>query len=343
MKRAFLMNYGNMMDLTSTQEDFNTPAEDFGNNNYNSYNGQNGMNQMMPENEADVTGGDGDYPYQTLPSYPVPPEDDIGNHPIQTLPSYPVPPDDTGNHPIQTLPSFPVPPDDGFYVPNQRPSYPITGIGPIIIPITPGGVGYAQVRFLHAVAGADPVMILVGPTVISQGLGYENVTPYNRIASGYRTITVISTTNPTTILLRRSLTFTAGSQVTIALVNAASGIQLLEVSDTLCSNKSWNSSCLRFVNLSYGSGGLGVQLRNGTSVFDNIEFMEVTPFKQIARGSYSFVVYQSAQGIQPRSIPGYHGSMSFELQAGVNDMYTVYLVGSVYTSPYLQAVIVANS
>lgn len=258
----------------------------------------------------------------------------------------------SADYPLQTIPSNQPVPD--FSQPSQVPSIPVLPnipsfppgvIGPIVIPIGPGSIGYAQVRFLHAIAGGAPVMISVGPTVFNSKLAYQNITSYGRVASGYRTITVVSADNPSNVLLRKSVTFTAGSQVTIALVNAASGIQLLVVSDELCSNKSWNSSCIRFVNLSYGSGSLSVQLDTGMSVFEDIDFMEISPFKQIGTGTYYFNVYQSSPGIQPRNISedmGGAGFTSFELQVGSNEMYTVYLVGSTFTAPPLQAVIVTN-
>ncbi len=252
----------------------------------------------------------------------------------QTIPSHQPVPDFSQPSQVPSMPTLP-----------NMPSFPSGVIGPIIIPIGPGSIGYAQVRFLHAVAGAGPVMISIGPTVFNQKLAYQNITSYGRIASGYRTITVASADNPSNILLRKSVTFTAGSQMTIALVNAANGIQLLMVSDELCSNKSWNSSCIRFVNLSYGSGSLSVQLDTGMSVFEDIDFMEITPFKQIGVGNYYFNVYQSSPGMQPRSISGdmgIAGFTSFELQVGSNEMYTIYLVGSTFTTPSLQPVIVTN-
>ena len=77
----------------------------------------------------------------------------------------------------------------------------------------------------------------------------------------------------------------------------------------------------------------------------DIDFMEITPFKQIGVGNYYFNVYQSSPGMQPRSISGdmgIAGFTSFELQVGSNEMYTIYLVGSTFTTPSLQPVIVTN-
>lgn len=275
-----------------------------------------GLNNFNEYIEYDEEGRRIDYPLQTIPS----------NQPV---------PDFSQPSQIPSMPVFP-----------NLPSFPSGVIGPIIIPIGPGSVGYAQVRFLHAVAGAGPLMISVGPMVFHSRLAYQNITSYGRIASGYRTVTVVSADNPSNVLLRKSVTFTAGSQITVALVNAASGIQLLVVSDELCSNKSWNSSCIRFVNLSYGSGSLSVQLDTGMSVFEDIDFMEISPFKQIGVGNYYFNVYQSSPGMQPRNLSGdmeIAGFTSFELQVGANEMYTIYLVGSTFTSPPLQAVIVTNT
>lgn len=299
---------------------------------YNKCNCSNVNASQMEENAGIIEASDN---YEEYSEYEN--EGRSADYPLQTIPSHQPVPDFSQPSQVPSMSMLPNMP--------STPTFPSGIIGPIVIPIGPGSIGYAQVRFLHAVAGAGPVMISVGPTVFNSKLAYQNITAYGRIASGYRTITVVSADNPSNVLLRKSVTFTAGSQITIALVNAASGIQLLVVSDELCSNKSWNSSCVRFVNLSYGSGSLSVQLDTGMSVFEDIDFMEITPFKQIGVGNYYFNVYQSSPGIQPRNISGdmgIAGFTSFELQVGSNEMYTVYLVGSTFTTPSLQAVIVTN-
>ena len=87
----------------------------------------------------------------------------------QTIPSHQPVPD--FSQPSQ-VPSIPVLPN----IPSTTPTFPSGIIGPIVIPIGPGSIGYAQVRFLHAVAGAGPVMISVGPTVFNSKLAYQNIT-----------------------------------------------------------------------------------------------------------------------------------------------------------------------
>ncbi|MEG1991932.1 MAG: DUF4397 domain-containing protein [Acetivibrio sp.] len=260
------------------------------------------------------------------------------DYPLQTLPSdFPVPDFDQPNRPV--FPSVPNFPSIPIY-PN-KPNYPGGGIGSVIIPIFPGSVSYAQVRFLHAAAGYPPVTISIGPKMITSKIAYENLTSYNKISSGYRTVTIAEASNPRNVVYRKSISFLAGSQVTFAITNSVSGLQLVEVSDQLCSNKSWSSGCLRVVNLSYGSGSFDITLENGETIFSDIAFTEISPFKQANRGSYRISVYQSTPGIQPRS--GYGPLITFPLEVMGNEMYTVYLVGSTYARPELSPVIVTNA
>lgn len=258
-----------------------------------------------------------------------------GDYPLETLPSdFPVPDFSMPHYPV--TPNLPVPPNEPV-----SPNLPGGGIGSVIIPIYPGSVNYTQVRFLNAAAGYPPLMISIGQRLISSKLAYENITPYSRINTGYRTVTISEAANPENILYRKSVSFIAGRQITLSIVNVANGLQLVEVSDFLCTNKSWNTGCIRVVNLSYGSGSFDISLDNGQTVFSDIEFTEVSPFKQASRGTYQMNVYEASPGIQPRS--GYDPILTFPLTIVGNEMYTVYLVGSTFARPSLSSVIVTNT
>lgn len=222
-----------------------------------------------------------------------------------------------------------------------EPRYPSTGIGPVIVPSYPGAINYAAVRFLHAAQGYPAVTITVGARMEVEKLEYLEASEYSRIMNGYRTVTVAAADNPRNIVFRKSVTFTSGSQITLAIANSANGLQLVEVSDQLCSNKSWDTACLRFVNLSYGSGSFDISLENGETAFADVEFTEVTPFKQVNEGNYVFTVFEVAPGIQPRT--DNEPLLSFPLNVKGNEMVTVYLVGSTYSTPGLEPVILMNS
>ena len=199
---------------------------------------------------------------------------------------------------------------------------------------------YCQVRFLNAAQNYFPLLIAIGPRLISSRLSYTEITPYYKVAGSYCPVTIAEASNPLNVLLRQYILFGEGEQITLAITPTTQGLQLINVSDQDCSNKEYNTGCIRFVNLSYGSIRLDVKLENKETVFKDIEFTEITPYKTANAGKYVFSVFQYIPSIQPRNVN--EPVLVFPLEIGGLETITVYLVGEIYMANGLQSVIVYN-
>lgn len=281
------------------------------------------------------------YPVAAMdtPSLPIAPE---GGLPVDP---------GTGNGNGSNIPSTPIAPPGGLPVePGPGPSLPNRpGLPGIIIPIPPT-TGYAEVRFLHAAINAVPVSISIGSRNLATNLRYAESTNYSRVADGFRTVTVMSARSPRSVLLRKNIPFRAGERMTLAIINTATGIDLLTVPDNMCASRPQGFACFRMVNLSFNSVPLDLILYDGRVVFADVRFKEITTYRRARPGEYGFYVAVTPatpytmlssnvdietmedlpQTVADNYIPGYGDlepivSFTESFRAGVN--YTAYVIG----------------
>lgn len=207
---------------------------------------------------------------------PVYPGDDGSVEPVIPLPSPgeggPVYPGDDGSaEPVIPLPS----PGEG------GPVYP--GGGTVIQPVPQPGT--SRVRFLNAAYGYPSFRVSVANSLFASRLGYGSVTGYGRVRAGYQTVQVTGTNGR--VYLRRSVPFTARSLSTVAIINTAGGLDLLQIPDSCCPPSNGYSN-FRVGNLAYNSGPLDVLMSDGRVVFGDLRYKEVASFRRIVPGTYQF-------------------------------------------------------
>ena len=203
------------------------------------------------------------------------------------------------------IPSIPLPnPGEGGPVAggsNNRPNFP-----PIFRPVFPGGTGgsvtvipgvtfpcynctsnsFGRLRFLNASTGYQPFYVYVGNWMVASGLANGDMTSYVQAATGTQTITVSGANGY--VYIQKSIQVRAASSMTIAIINTASGLDIMEISDISCSAPS-GTSCLRTCNLSANLGPFDVSIGNQNSsyaAFSNVRFREVTPYTSFYPGWY---------------------------------------------------------
>ena len=167
------------------------------------------------------------------------------------------------------------------------------GIGGIVIPVQPR---FARVRFLNAAFGYQPFRILVGNNRVVSWLNYGSVSSYGRVLSGYQTITVTGTDGY--IYIQKTLPFQANSGSTVAIINTAGGLDLLQIPDSCCAPVSGQSN-FRVSNLARNTDALDVALADGRIVFGDVRFKETTAFKSIQPGTYEFLFAETDQTPMP--------------------------------------------
>lgn len=230
-----------------------------------------------------------------------------------------------------------------------------TSYWPVYPNLTPSAGSYGQVRFLNASTNTFPVNITVDNSAYAINSRFGTISNYDWISDGFHTVTVSRATGLRTILLQQTFPFTAGEKVTMVLTDSAQGgLELVRISDTGCHHMPYNSSCYRFANMTYAGSRYDLRLYGGETVFRNVAFQNVSPYKQTLAGMYQFYVTSAGNYSVIRelpiiiigaAIPGINSgealvSFSVDIQAGKN--YTSYLIGNTWSDMSLRVMTVED-
>ncbi len=276
------------------------------------------------------------------PVYPG--NSDPGQIPVIPLPNPgeggPVYPGDDGSvvEPVIPLPN---PGEGGPVYPGNNWSCP-SGIcgGITILPGIIGTVwpGASKVRFLNAAFGYPNFRIFVNNNRFVNLLNYASVTGYGRVAAGYQTVTVAGPDGY--IYIQKTLPFQVGAATTVAIINTAGGMDLLQIADSCCPPTNGFSN-FRIGNLAFNSGPLDVIMSDGRVVYGDLRFKEIGAFKRIMPGTYQFFYAETDLVPMPASVdietldsawlgvyPPHETFGSLYLNVTSNAIYSVYLLQS---------------
>ena len=233
--------------------------------------------------------------------------------------------------------------------------FPITPTNPTISPRY-----YWQVRFLNASTNSFAVNITIDGTAYAINSRFGTISNYDWISDGFHTITVRRVSGMRSVLLRQNFPFTAGKKVTMVLVDSASGgLEMVQISDTGCNTRAYNTGCYRFANMTFSGSRYDLMLYGGETVFRNVAFQTVTPYKQAMAGTYQFYVTNSNSYSFLREIPiiviGVNGSgtitgnnmaeplLSAQIEIAAGQNYTSYLIGNTWSDMGLRLLTVEDS
>lgn len=259
---------------------------------------------------------------------------------------------DAGATPVIPLPN----PGEGGPVANPENNNHNHGMPPIFRPVFPGsgnqssvtvipGItfpcfnctasSFGRVRILNASTGYQPFYVYIGNWLVASQLANGDITSYVQAASGSQTITVSGANGY--IYIQKPIQVRSSASVTVAIINTASGLDIMEISDISCSAPS-GSSCLRTCNLSMNLGPFDVSLVNqsGTyNAFTNVRYREVTPYSSFYPNWYQ--IYIARTGSFPQNAIG---TTSATLNA--NTSYTLYIFNAPTAAEGLRTMIVTN-
>ncbi len=298
---------------------------------------------------------------QDIPTTPLPPI--IGNpQSDNNIPAIPVPEE---NIPVTPLPPIMGNPQNNNQIPAPEENIPITPLPPIMEEpenniqnfhsSQNNTAGFSTVRFLHAASGYGSVHISIGLKNVATDLSFTNTSNYYQIQDGFYIVTITSASNPGIALFRGRIPFNTNETITLAIIRATNGLNILRISDQLCQNRPKNRGCLRAVNLIYNSPAMDVVLTDGRIAFSDIRYKEITSYKQARPGKYEYYIAQTPYTLSGNTsnidildnlpviltnffLPGYGNvtplvSSSIEIKA--NMMYTIYMFGNWETSSEL--------
>ena len=211
------------------------------------------------------------------------------------------------------------------------------------VTILPGIVGTvwpsaSRTRFLNAAYGYQAFRIFVGNSRFVNLLNYASVTNYGRISAGYQTVTVTGMDGY--IYIQKTMPFQANGITTIAIINTAGGLDLLQITDSCCPPTNGYSS-FRVGNLAINTNPLDVIMSDGRVVYSDLRYKEVGAFKRIMPGTYQFFYADTDLMPMPAGLdietldsawlgvyPPHETFGSLYLNVVSNAIYTVYLLQS---------------
>lgn len=226
------------------------------------------------------------------------------------------------------------------------------------VAVLPGIIGTlwptaAKVRFLHAAYNYPALRVFINQGRFVNLLNYASATNYGQVAAGYQTVTLMGTDGY--IYLQKTMPFQANGISTMAIINTASGIDLLQIPDTCCP-PAGNFGSLRIGNLAYNTTPMDVIMSDGRVVYADLRFKEVGAFKRIVPGTYQFFYADTSLMPMPASADietldsawlGVYppqetfGSLYLNVRRGI--IYTVYLLQSGSGRNQIQNLILMDS
>jgi len=192
-------------------------------------------------------------------------------------------------------------------------------------------MGY--VRVIHTVPDAPNVDIYANDKLIINNLAYGNYTDYLSIPEGTYKISLYVAGTKNSPVLENMLTVNKNSILTVAAVGTLSEIGLLAIMDANESRMS-DKAMIRFLHLSPNAPAVDITLPNGTVVFSNVSFKQVTPYIDVEPMNYTLQVRVAGTSNVVLTVPN--------VNLNADKYYTVYAIGLVGEKPELEALLLLD-
>ncbi|WP_124065081.1 DUF4397 domain-containing protein [Clostridium sp. E02] len=192
-------------------------------------------------------------------------------------------------------------------------------------------MGY--VRVIHTVPDAPNVDIYANETMVVEDLAYGEYTDYLAIPEGEYKISVYVAGTTDTPVVSNMLSVEQNKVLTIAAAGMLNDIGLLAIRD-VDDPEDTDKAMVRFLHLSPNAPAVDITLPDGTVVFDDVSFKQITPYREVTPMNYTLEVRPAGTSDVVLSVP------DVGLESGKN--YTVYAIGLVGEEPELEAMLIQD-
>ncbi len=192
----------------------------------------------------------------------------------------------------------------------------------------------SYIRVFHASPDAPPVDIYANGNMIVQNLAYKDLTGYLAVSPGEYSIKVYPAGQKMNPVINTNVTVSPQSSYTLAATGLLTNISLLPILEPYVNMMASGKSYVRFVHLSPNAPPVDITLPNGTVVFNNIGFKDVTNYMTLDPGSYTLQVRPTGSPQVVLAIP--------DIRLSPNMVYTIFAVGLVGNTPPLEALIASD-
>lgn len=186
------------------------------------------------------------------------------------------------------------------------------------------------IRILHASPNAAAVDVYVNNIPLEKNITYKEFTKYYPLAGGLYNIKLYPagmTTNP---IINTNVNIPPSSIFTVAATGMSENIDLTLVPEPPLQRLP-GETFVRFVHLSPDAPHVDITLPNGTKLFTDVEYKEITDYIRVRPGVYTLQAKVAGTEDIVLTVP------NTNFRAG--NIYTVYAVGLAKGNPGLQVLI----
>ncbi len=192
-------------------------------------------------------------------------------------------------------------------------------------------------RIFHAAPNIPSVDIYVDDKLIAENLGFGATTAYlPMLRENYRISIYETGTN--NLLLTRFVAIAADEIITLAIAESTpdgeNDVSFLIIPDAHVVIDP-EKSMLCFINLSPDAPAVDVTLTDGTVLFGNVAYGEITPYYSLDPGVYNLQIRAAGTSDVLLEVPS--------LILDADTYYSIYLIGLVGGEPPLQTVFMMDS
>ncbi len=192
-------------------------------------------------------------------------------------------------------------------------------------------MGY--VRVIHTVPDAPNVDIYANDKLIVNNLAYGNYTDYLPVPEGMYKLSLYVAGTKNTPVLENMLKVNRNSFLTVAAADNLSNIGFLAISDTN-NSRNQNNAMVRFLHLSPNAPAVDITLPDGSVIFSNVSFKQITPYMNVRPMDYTLQVRIAGTDNVVLTVPN--------VNLDADNYYTVYAIGLAGEDPELEALLLVD-
>ncbi|WP_352401158.1 DUF4397 domain-containing protein [Anaerotignum sp.] len=191
----------------------------------------------------------------------------------------------------------------------------------------------SYVRVIHTVPDAPNVDIYANDNLIVSNLAFGEYTEYLAIPEGNYSISLYVAGTKDSPVITDMLSVNRNSYTTVAAAGNLSEIELRAINDSDQAKKT-GKAMVRFLHLSPNAPAVDITLPNGTVIFSNIPFENITSYIDVLPMNYTLQVRVAGTDNVVLTVPN--------VDLSKEKFYTVYAIGLVGQEPELQALLIED-
>lgn len=189
------------------------------------------------------------------------------------------------------------------------------------------------VRIIHAVPDAPNVDIYANDKRIVSNLAYGNYTDYMAIPQGDYQISLYVAGTKESPVLSDMLTVDKDSRMTVAAVGNLSDIEFRAIPENE-KMKQTGKGMVRFLHLSPNAPAVDITLPDGSVIFSNVPFENITPYIEVMPMNYTLQVRPTGTDDVVLTVPN--------VKLDADKYYSIYAIGLVGEQPELKALLIQD-